>query len=193
MIGVLQRRHARRGLGLPIHNEELPASLRRPIPNLGLNAKIKRAARLRERLDGIWHESRAEAGERDIMKRDAREVRSADACNLRPEALRCDRVAYETQPAASRQMRRDDGKPVGIMEGQMGDADAPSVDRQPLSDLTRVGDDSVTRQPHIFLAAGRSGRGQKHLHGWVDGRESGIALPGNPFDGARAKWRRAYG
>jgi hypothetical protein len=87
VVGVLQRRHARRGLGLPIHDEELAAPLSRPIPNLGLNAKIKRAARLRERLDGIWHESCAEAGERDIVKRDAREVRSADACDLRPEAL----------------------------------------------------------------------------------------------------------
>ena len=38
----------------------------------------------------------------------------------------------------------------------MGDADAPFVNGQRLSDLTRVGDNSVTRQPHIFLAAGRS-------------------------------------
>src|SRR3984885_12906634 len=127
------------------------------------------------------------------MEGHAWKMRSAHVSDLRPEARRRDRVAYETQPAASRQMRRDDGKPVGIMEGQMGDADAPSVDRQRLSDLTRVGDDSVTRQPHIFLTASRSGRGQKQLHGRVDGWERRIALARNPFDGARAIWRRAYG
>ena len=36
----------------------------------------------------------------------------------------------------------------------MGDPDAPFVDGERLGDLTRVGDNSVTRQPHIFLAAG---------------------------------------
>ena len=38
----------------------------------------------------------------------------------------------------------------------MGDADAPFVNGQRMIDLMRVGDDGVTRQPHIFLAAGRS-------------------------------------
>ena len=61
------------------------------------------------------------------------------------------------------------------------------------SDLTRVGDNSVTRQPHIFLAAGRSRCGQKQLQGGVDGRKRRSAVPRDPFDDARAGLRRAHG
>src|ERR1700722_53725 len=115
------------------------------------------------------------------MEGHAWKMRSAHVSDLRPEARRRDRVAYETQPAAGRQMRRDDGKPVGIMQGQMGDADAQSDVRHRLSYLSRVGVASATTQPLILLAAGRSGCGQKQLHGWVDGRKRRIALARNPF------------
>ena len=145
---MLQRRHARRGLGLPVHDEELAAALRRPIANLGLNAKIERAASLRERLDGVRHEARAEAGERDIVKGDAREMRSADVFDLRPEARRSDRIVNETKPAAGRQMRSDNGKPVGIMQGQMGDADA-LVRRSPAPERS---DARWRRQRHATAA-----------------------------------------
>src|SRR5277367_6018146 len=109
-------------------------------------------------------------------------MRSADVSDLRPEARRSDRIVNETESATGRQMRSYNGKAVGIMQRQMGDADAPFVDGQRPSDLTRVGDNSVTRQPHIFLAASRSGRGQKQLQGGVDGWERRIALARNPFD-----------
>ena len=74
MIGVLQRRHARRSLGLPVHDEELPGALRRPFAHLGLNAEIERAASLRERLDGVRHEALAKARERDVVKGHAWEM-----------------------------------------------------------------------------------------------------------------------
>ena len=86
MIRVLQRRHARRSLGLSVHDEELAAALRRPFANLGLNAKIERSAGLREHLDGRRHEARAQAGERNIVKGNAWEMRSADGPDLRRSA-----------------------------------------------------------------------------------------------------------
>ncbi len=119
-------------------------------------------------------------------------MRSADVSDLRPEARRRDRVVNETQPAAGRQMRRYDRKPVGIMQRQMGDADASFIDGQRLGDLTRVGGNGVTRQPHIFPAAGCSRCRQKQLQDWVDGRKRGLGVPYDPFDDAPAALRQAH-
>ena len=58
-IGVLQGRHARRGLGLPVHHEKTAAPLRRPVVNLCLNARVERSARLSEHLDRIRDDANA--------------------------------------------------------------------------------------------------------------------------------------
>src|SRR5271170_4608117 len=68
-----------------------------------------------------------------------------------PRAVRS--VGLITAP--DRQMRRDDREPIGIVQRQMGNADAAVVDGQRFGDLFGVGDNRLARQPHIFLTAGR--------------------------------------
>ena len=190
---MLQRRHARRGLGLSVHDEELAAALRGPFVDLLLNAEIERAASLREHLDRIWRKPRPQARQRGIVKGNAGEMRSAGVSDLRPEARRGDRVVDETNSAARHEVRGDDGKPVGIVQGQMGDADAGLVDGQRPGDLARVGDDRVARKPHIFPAAGRSRGGEKQPQGWIYLNRWTLGVRCDPFDGARARFRPIQG
>ena len=117
-------------------------------------------------------------------------MRSAGVSDLRPETRRGDRVVDKANPAASHEMRGDNGKPVGIVQRQMGDADASFVDSQRPGDLARVGDNRVARKPHIFPAAGRSRGGEKQRQRRIDLSRWPLGLRCDPFDGARARLRR---
>ena len=120
-------------------------------------------------------------------------MRSAGVSDLRPETRRGDRVVDETDPAARHEVRGDNGKPVGIVQGQMGDADAGLVDGQRLGDLARVGDDGVARKPHIFPAACRSRGGEKQPERRIYLSRRPLGLRCDPFDDARAGCRRIQG
>ena len=167
-IRMLQGRHARRRLGLSVHDEKLAAALGRQVMHLRLNAKIEGAAGLGEHLYGLRRHLQAQARERGVVKRDAGEMRSADIANLRPETWRGDRIVDETNASARRQMRGHNRQPVGIVQRQVRDADAMLVDGQRLGDLAGVGDNRVPRQTHVLSdcrsfrmwRAGAAGRGR---------------------------------
>ena len=73
----------------------------------------------------------------------------------------------------------------------MSDADAPFVDGQRFGDLASVGDNGITRQPHIFLTACGPRRGEEQLQGGVDGDGRRLGVSCDPFDDARFGRQRA--
>ena len=152
-VGGGQRRrqvgHARRGLGLPVHHEQVepapPSELGQVADALGGHP----AARLGEVAQrGERHVVEADAVEQVEGVGHARQARGAGAGEEVPEAPVDDRQLGEDQRRAGQEVAVHHRQAVAVLHRQGGDRPLAGADAQVLDDRRGVRREVLVRQPH---------------------------------------------